>query len=82
MLYCECILLNLTLLFLKSFWIKVEYKGFLRISESNVWNFKQSIATFSADKIKHEINNKLINLKFLLAESLMFINYCFQIFHI
>ena len=53
MLYCECILLNLTLLFLKSLKIKVEYKGFLRISESNVWNFKQSIATFSADKIKH-----------------------------
>ena len=51
--YYEWIKLNLALLFLKSFWIKFEYKGFLRISESNdVWNFKQSIATFSADKIK------------------------------
>ena len=47
MLYCECIKLNLTLLPLKSLRIKFEYKGFLRISESNAWNFKQSIATFS-----------------------------------
>ena len=41
------------MLFLKSRKIKFEYKGFLRRSESNIWNFKQSIATFSADKIKH-----------------------------
>ena len=48
MLYCECIKLNLTLRPLKSLRIKTEYKGFLRISESNAWNFKQSIAAFSA----------------------------------
>ena len=54
MLYYEWIKLNLTLLFLNNRKIKFEYKVFLRISESNdVWNFKQSIATFSADKIKH-----------------------------
>ena len=52
-LYYEWIKLNLTLLFLKSRKIKFEYKVFLRISESNdVWNLKQSIATFSAYKIK------------------------------
>ena len=49
MLYCECIKLNLTLLLLKSLRIKAEYKGFLRISESNAWNYKQSIAAFSAN---------------------------------
>ena len=35
MLYYECIFINLTLLFSKSRKIKFEYKGFLRISESN-----------------------------------------------
>ena len=34
MLYCECILLNLILLFLKSLKIKVEYLEFVRILES------------------------------------------------
>ena len=38
MLYYECILLNLTLLFLKSLKIIVEYSEFLRIYESKVSN--------------------------------------------
>ena len=35
MLYYECIFINLAFLSLKSRKIKFEYKGFLRISESN-----------------------------------------------
>ena len=54
MLYYECSKPNLTLLFLKSRKIKFEYKRFLRISESNPWNFKQLIAKFSANKIKNQ----------------------------
>ena len=38
MLYCECILLNLTFLFLKSLKIKFEYKEFSRIVELKVSN--------------------------------------------
>ena len=39
MLYYECILLNLTLLFLKSLKIKVEYYEFVRIFESKISNY-------------------------------------------
>ena len=35
MLYYECIFINLAFLLLKNLKIKFEYKGFLRISESN-----------------------------------------------
>ena len=47
-LYYECILINLTFLFLKSLKIKFEYKGFPRIAELNVRNCKLSIAKFFA----------------------------------
>ena len=59
MLYYECIFINLAFLSLKSRKIKFEYKGFLRISESNnAQNYKLSIAIFSADNIKKMNNNK------------------------
>ena len=39
MLYYECILLNLTLLFLKNLKIKVEYSELLRIYESMAFTY-------------------------------------------
>ena len=55
MLYYECIFINLAFLSLKSRKIKFEYKGFLRISESNnAQNYKLSIVIFSANNIKQK----------------------------